>query len=65
MRISISTSNNINYKNKKRFQCCGKGCKSIGTTQLRIVYLNKLGWFCDPCKRDLLKLGLVQLEVEN
>jgi formamidopyrimidine-DNA glycosylase len=45
-------------------RCSGKGCKEIGITLLKIVYINKTGYFCDSCSEDLLHLGLA-VEVGN
>jgi hypothetical protein len=39
-------------------KCSGKGCTDIGKTPLRMVYINKIGYFCDPCSEDLLHQGL-------
>jgi hypothetical protein len=40
-------------------QCAGKDCNRIGTQLLKIRYLNKSGYFCNVCKKELLDLGLV------
>lgn len=32
---------------------------------LSIVYLNKVGWFCDLCRDELLKEGLVTINSNN
>jgi hypothetical protein len=50
--------NNINSKHQYK-QCAGKDCNRIATQPLKILYLNKLGHFCDECKIELLDLGLV------
>ena len=39
--------------------CAGKDCRNEGKHLLRIIYLNKVGWFCDDCKDLLLKNKLV------
>ncbi|TVP40088.1 hypothetical protein NARC_100151 [Candidatus Nitrosocosmicus arcticus] len=41
------------------------GCKKQGTNSLKIIYINKTGWFCDSCRQDLLDLKLVVVENEN
>jgi hypothetical protein len=43
------------------YKCSGKGCTDIGKTPLKIVYINKTGYFCDPCTEDLLDHGLAVL----
>lgn len=39
--------------------CAGKGCRNTGTNALEVMYINKIGWFCDSCKSTLLKDNLV------
>jgi hypothetical protein len=39
--------------------CAGKGCKNAATEFLRIDLINKGGWFCKPCKKELEKSGLI------
>ncbi|MDR4492432.1 MAG: hypothetical protein R2685_16305 [Candidatus Nitrosocosmicus sp.] len=67
MENSQPTSDNICYNEDKGFQCfgknAGKNCSNKGTHQLKIIYINKTGWFCDSCKQDLIKLGLVEEEI--
>jgi len=50
-------------------KCAGKNCANEGKHQLTILYLNKIGWFCDSCKEDLVSENLVILDntigVEN
>ena len=43
-------------------ECAGKDCNRIATTLLSIRYLNKSGYFCNVCKKELLDLGLVSGE---
>jgi predicted SprT family Zn-dependent metalloprotease len=45
---------------KERYEtrCSGKDCKSIGNSILKINYINKTGYFCDRCTRNLLDEGL-------
>jgi hypothetical protein len=35
-------------------QCSGKGCTKIAKNLLTISYINKKGYFCDECTRDLV-----------
>jgi formamidopyrimidine-DNA glycosylase len=39
-------------------RCSGKGCTDIGKTLLKIVYVNKTGYFCESCTEDILHQGL-------
>lgn len=51
--------NKLRYKNS----CYGRRCDKTGINQLKIAYINKIGWFCDSCTRTLKKLELVE-EIE-
>jgi hypothetical protein len=35
-------------------ECAGKGCQNIGVHYLKIVFLNKFGWFCASCRDSLI-----------
>lgn len=39
--------------------CASNSCSNPGTHQLTILYVNKIGWFCDKCKNELEQEGLV------
>jgi len=52
---------NINSEHQYK-QCTGKDCNRTGTQLLKIRYLNKSGYFCNLCKKELLDLGLVIIE---
>jgi hypothetical protein len=39
--------------------CAGKDCRRQATHYLKIVYLNKWGWFCDHCKDSLVSNHLI------
>ena len=39
--------------------CAGRGCRNTGTNLLEILYINKVGWFCNSCKSVLLAENLV------
>jgi hypothetical protein len=43
--------------------CAGKGCQNEGKIVLTVQYLDKIGYFCESCAEDLLRLGLVKQEV--
>ena len=46
--------------------CAGRDCKKIGTTMLKVRFLNKTGIFCEVCAEDLLAAGLAsQVEDAN
>jgi hypothetical protein len=55
--------NNMNFNSQETSyeykECAGKGCEKVGIHCLKIVFLNKIGWFCDDCKNDLLFEKLV------
>ena len=40
-------------------ECAGTRCPNKGIHYLKIIYVNKNGWFCDSCKNSLLVDGLV------
>ena len=44
--------------------CAGLGCSSRGVHYLKIMHINKCGWFCDPCSVNLLQSELAS-EIEN
>jgi hypothetical protein len=35
-------------------QCSAKGCSKNAENLLSILYINKRGYFCDECARDLM-----------
>jgi hypothetical protein len=56
-----SPSNNASLEYKK---CAGKGCDRTGRTILEVRYLNKIGFFCDRCTKDLIAADLA-LQVKD
>lgn len=48
-----------NRASKGIVNCAGNGCKRKGKIYLRILFVNKSGWFCTFCERDLKEIGLV------
>ena len=42
--------------------CAGNGCAKLGTEPFEIIYLNKTGWFCESCKKDLILDGLLKIK---
>jgi|GEM_PF-2228245 len=41
-------------------ECAGKGCQNAGSYHLKIIYLNKSGWFCERCRNYLTVSGLAK-----
>ena len=39
--------------------CAGMDCNNAGIYRLSIVYINKIGYFCLNCKKELENYGLV------
>ncbi len=35
-------------------ECAGKGCQNAGIHCLKVVFVNRVGWFCDSCKSSLM-----------
>jgi hypothetical protein len=53
--------NSTNQKASQEYkECAGKGCQDAGSYYLKIIYLNKSGWFCELCRNDLMLSGLVK-----
>jgi hypothetical protein len=46
-------------------ECVGKGCNNSGLHKLEILYIRKVGWFCDQCRDNLIASGLVTEFKEN
>jgi hypothetical protein len=38
--------------------CAGRGCQKKGNVRLRVQILDKVGYFCDSCAKEILHLGL-------
>ena len=61
MENNQESSNNIIDNNIQGYNiCAGKGCNNIGKNHLKILFINKSGWFCEFCKEDLINLKLIQ-----
>ena len=61
MQDKQSSSNNTNDNSIQEYNtCAGKGCNNIGNNRLKIVFINKFGWFCDYCKEELTSLRLIE-----
>ena len=62
MKNPLSANNNIsNNKDEEYKICAGMNCDGIGSNRLKIILINKIGYFCDKCSRDLLHLKLVEI----
>jgi hypothetical protein len=48
------------HKKFEEHKCASKGCNKKGRHHLRVLYLNKDGYFCDSCKISLLEGNLVE-----
>jgi hypothetical protein len=46
-------------------ECAGKGCQKLGVHCLKILFLNKDGWFCDFWKCSLVEANLVAEDHTN
>jgi hypothetical protein len=42
------------------YECASKDCNKKGRHHLRVLFLNKKGYFCDSCRISLLKDNLVE-----
>ena len=51
------------YNNKRDVQ--EKDVQTKGSFQLTIIYLNRKGWFCNSCKQELTRDGLVTENIES
>jgi hypothetical protein len=40
--------------------CARKGCVNDGVKLLTIIYLHKIGWFCEKCVKELISNELVE-----
>ena len=53
-------SNNTLYNDTVEYKMCARlGCTSEGKNHLKIIYVEKSGWFCDNCTIEIEKSGLV------
>ncbi|TVP40800.1 hypothetical protein [Candidatus Nitrosocosmicus arcticus] len=60
MESNLNTSNNSLGKELELFKCAGTSCKHTGVIYLQIKYINKSGWFCATCARDLEQNELIE-----
>lgn len=63
MAINKPEPNNIANKNSLEYKyttCFGRNCNNQGKFNLKIILINRRGWFCDSCAKDLISLKLVE-----
>ncbi len=61
MQYKHSSSNNANDSAIQEYNiCAGKGCNNVGKNHIKILFINKSGWFCNYCKEELTSLKLIQ-----
>ncbi len=58
------TSNHINTEQEYN-RCAGKNCKNKAKHELKVLYLNKIGYFCDQCTKDLLSLEIASTKTSE
>ena len=46
-------------------QCAGRGCSKEGINYLKILFINKCGWFCEYVDADIKWHGLVKEQQNN
>jgi hypothetical protein len=61
MKIGQDGTNNKIRKQYREYKddCAGLNCNNQGFYRLKIRYINKYGIFCNRCKTDLERSGLV------
>ncbi len=57
--LKETNKNLIPQNNNHQTKCERKNCKSIPIHLLKILFINKKGWFCDPCKQYLQNNDLI------
>jgi hypothetical protein len=56
----ISSDDDFNQNTVEYKTCAGRFCNKRGVNTLSIMYIHKTGHFCDSCKKELEKYGLVK-----
>ncbi|MDN5847008.1 MAG: hypothetical protein L0H53_12125 [Candidatus Nitrosocosmicus sp.] len=60
---SSKSKSNINSKVKTEFKTCPRlNCNNIGKNPLKIIYIDKVAYFCESCTKELLELNLANRE---
>jgi hypothetical protein len=60
-KIQVLPANIPSIVSKDKKICAGKDCNQKGKHLLKVVLINKLGYFCDNCRKDLFDLDLVEM----
>ena len=55
MESSITTNVITDNSLFKDRECAGKNCNRRGIYKLKIIYINKIAYFCNICANDLIK----------
>lgn len=48
----MTSTTQYDYEEYK--QCAGKDCTNHGVNRLEVLYIKKVGWFCDQCRSYLV-----------
>ena len=59
MNSDLSAAKNSDKK-VELFKCAGMFCDHRGTYCLQLKYIDKSGWFCSSCAKDLEQNGFVK-----
>ena len=51
-----------NYESLRYKLCAGKGGRKNGKNRLKILFINRIGYFYNSCTTPLLKLDIVTKE---
>jgi len=52
----LTSTTQYDYEEYK--QCAGKDCTNHGVNRLEVLYIKKVGWFCDQCRSYLVSHGI-------
>ncbi len=54
-------NSSINNTDQQYKQCAGKNCFRDGKYELKILFINKTGYFCEPCSKYIVesKIGIL------
>ncbi len=59
------SNNNSKYDTREYIFCDGKNCNNDASFQLKIFYFKQPCWFCDTCKQNLERVGLVESNFDD
>ncbi len=65
VNIPYTSNNDINYKSiEYKYKTCARlHCNNIPIHYLKVVLINKFGWFCPSCKRELEEDNLLESDL--